>query len=102
MLLRGLLFGVASQQWTIVAGVGCGNRVARYLPFQTLPHRRDNLRARGHDAEKRSCAAIDRDVAIHRDLELAVSTVNHVHVRLKLTAKARRYTGGEYPGRNRG
>ncbi len=61
---------------------------------QSFLHRRDDLRARRHDAEKRRRAAVDHDVPVHGDLELAVPPVDQIHVGLKLTAETRRHTGG--------
>ena len=57
-------------------------------------HGRDDLRARGHDPEEGRRAAVDHDIPVNRNLELAISPANHVHAGLKLAAKARRHTGG--------
>jgi hypothetical protein len=47
----------------------------------------------GRTPRNAAAAVVDHD-AVHGHLELAVAAANHVYVGLKLTAKARRHTGG--------
>jgi hypothetical protein len=50
--------------------------------------------ARGHHAEKRRRAAVDHNVAVDENFEIAVAAADHINVGLQLAAKVRRHTGG--------
>src|SRR3954471_4199235 len=68
-------------------------RTARLLPVDAFPHSRKDLRARRHESEKCGRAAVDYDIAIHDDFEIAVAAAKHIYVCLQLPAKSRRHTG---------
>jgi hypothetical protein len=63
------------------------------LTAQAIPHSRHDLRTRWQHPQERRAATVDNGVVIHENFELSVPTVDHIHVGVKLTSKARRHTG---------